>query len=158
MIKVLKKILIIIGIIVLLIIIDLICILNFNKPLFAIKENDNKYVGLLYDTYNCSEYSTSQIKTKGSKFTCAVKSTNHVVKEILDTTKNIDGFICAETLEQFYVDEEYEYFYSCMKGKYIIVKYEDGTEESVEKALQKGTIEISDLDKYNISYYKHSKE
>ena len=157
--KSVKIILITLGIIIFLIIIDLISILNFNKPIFAIKENNQKYIGILYDTYNCPEYSVAQIKLKGTKFTCAtIKNNESKVLEIIDTTKEIDDFVCAEALEQFYEDENYNYFYSCMKGKYIIVKYEDDTTEQVSEALKKGVITIADLDEYNISYYKEPKQ
>jgi len=66
---------VIVGII-LLTIIDLICIFNFNRPLFAIKEFNSDsfnsvYRGLLYDTYNCIEHSVPQIKFKGTKYNCA---------------------------------------------------------------------------------------
>ena len=39
----------------------------------------------------------------------------------------------------------------------MIVKYESGYEETISNALKYGTIEISDLDKYNISYIKQNK-
>ena len=72
----LKKILYVVSIIVILIIIDLVCIFTINRPLFAIKEGNEDsvniiYRGLLYDTYNCHEYSIPQIKTKGTKFSCS---------------------------------------------------------------------------------------
>lgn len=77
--KWLKIILGIIGIIILSILIDLICIFTINKPIFAIKEDNGDsvhliYRGLFFDTYNCHEYSVPQIKAKGTKFTCAVLS------------------------------------------------------------------------------------
>ena len=53
--------------------IDLISIFNFNKPVFAIRDDNlNRYIGLFYDTYDCLEYSVPQIKMKGTKFTCAI--------------------------------------------------------------------------------------
>lgn len=68
--KWLKVILLIIGCVVLAIILDIICIFNFNRPIFAIKESENIYRGLFYDTYNCLEHSVPQIKAKGVKFSC----------------------------------------------------------------------------------------
>lgn len=162
--KILKIILVIINIIVLCIVIDLICIFTIHRPLFAIRtDNDDSiniiYKGIFYNTYNCHEYSIPQIKMKGTKFTCAVgKIDIGKVTEIVDTTKEIKNFACAENLEQFYEDENYDYYYDCMKGKYIIVRYESGYEETVANALKYGTITISDLDKYNIYYIKYEKE
>ena len=69
-----KKTKIIIGItiILLLFVIDLLCVFNINKPLFAIKESEGVYRGLFYDVYNCHEHSVPQIKSKGTKFSCAI--------------------------------------------------------------------------------------
>ena len=61
----------VILVVILLIVIDLISIFTINKPLFAIKDkNGYVYRGLLYDTYNCLEYSVPQIKRKGLKLAC----------------------------------------------------------------------------------------
>ena len=162
--KNLKIVLSIIVLMALFLIIDLICIFTLNRPLFAIRTENNGslnkvYKGLLYDTYNCAEYSTPQIKLKGSKFSCAIDRVDvgKVIK-IVDTTKNKISFACAEVLEQFYEDDENKYYFNCMKGKYIIVKYESGYEETVKNALKYGTITISDLDKYNIEYIIEKKD
>lgn len=153
-----KKAIIFIISILALFLLDLISIFTLNRPLFATKGNFSyQYLGLLYDIHNCPEHLSPQIKIKGNKFTCAKAQTNKDL-EIIDTTKNIKDFACAETLEEFYQDENYTYYYNCIKSKYIIVKYEDGSEETVENALKNGTITIEDLDRYNIDYLKYSKE
>lgn len=74
--KCMKFILFGIGGIILLLLIDLIFIFTINKPLFAIKQNNDDsvnlvYRGLLYDTYICHEYTVPQLKIKGTKFSCA---------------------------------------------------------------------------------------
>lgn len=161
--KILKVILVMFVIIIFSFILDLMCIFTLNRPLFAIKYDNGDsvnliYRGIFYDTYNCYEYSVPQIKMKGSKFNCAISRVDiGKVEKIVDTTKNKLNFTCAEVLESFYVDDEYEYYFNCMKGKYVIVKYESGFEESVSDALKYGTINISDLDKYNIDYIKYEK-
>ena len=156
--KSLKIFLIIIGIIVLGFIIDLIFIFAINRPILAIKDENNVYKGIFYNVYNCAEYAVPQIKSKGTKFACAeIKFQIGKVIEIVDTTKDIENFTCAEALEQFYEDENYRYYYSCIKSKYVIVKYENGYEETVANALKYGTINIEDLDTYNIKYIKEDK-
>lgn len=111
--KCVKIILYIIGIIILIFIIDLICIFAINRPLFAIRtDNDDSiniiYRGLFYDTYNCEKHSTPQIKSKRSKFSCTIDRTYiGEVKEIVDTTKDIKDFSCAEALEEFYENINY---------------------------------------------------
>jgi len=101
--KFIKIFLIIIGIIILSIIIDIVCVFSINRPIFAIKDDCDclysVYRGVFYNTYNCPEYSVPQIKAKGTKFSCAnVINTDEVV-EIVDTTKDIKDFACAEALE-----------------------------------------------------------
>lgn len=68
--KNIKIILTIISIIILCFILDIVCIFTINKPIFAIKK-DNIYKGIFYNTYNCSEYTVPQIKSKKTKFTCS---------------------------------------------------------------------------------------
>ena len=80
--KNIKKLLVLIIIILLsTIVIDLICIFNGNRPIFAVKENvinstNVKYKGLFFDTYNCTIYSSYQIKSKFSKFNCPLANKN----------------------------------------------------------------------------------
>lgn len=157
--KVLKITLIIAVIIIGLLTLDFICIFTINRPLLAVKSStSNKYSGIFYDTYNCAEYAVPQIKSKGTKFTCANNLIiTKKVESIVDKTENLDDFACAEALEQFYEDDDYTYYYSCIKSEYIVVKYTDGTEETVSKALKNKTIKISDLEDYNIKYYKYEK-
>ena len=147
------------GVVALYFLIDFACIFTINRPLFVTRSKQPyTYIGLFYDVYNCPEYPMPQIKAKGTKFFCAVsRSEIGKVVKIVDTTKDIKDFVCAEALEGFYKDENYEYFYSCLKGKYMIVKYESGYEETVENALKYGTITISDLDYYGINYIKYKK-
>ena len=154
--KNIKVFLVVIGIIILSIVIDLVCIFTINRPIFAIKaKTPYTYIGIFYDTYNCPEYSMVQIKSKGTKFSCAnVMVDIGDIVEIVDTTKDIKDFVCAEALEKFYSDDTYAYYWDCIKDKYMIVRYESGFEETISSALKNGTITIYDLDRYGISYIK----
>ena len=148
---------ILIGIIILSIVIDIICILTLNRPLLAIKQKDGyTYYGIFYDTYNCPTYSAPQITSKKTKLSCEDYNEVKVVK-IEDTSKTVQAFTCDEALEGFYEDEEYIYYFECIKSDYVIVYYNSGVEESVKNALKEGKISISDLDSYNISYIKEKK-
>lgn len=161
--KVMKIILILVIGFILCLIIDVWSILTFSKPIFAIKEDNGDsvnivYRGVFYDTYNCMEYSMAMIKAKGSKYACSTGAINKSeVAEIVDRTKEYDAFACGQALQKFYEDDKYIYSWSCIKDSYIVVKYLDGNEETVSSALKKGTIKISDLDEYNIKYYKELK-
>ena len=154
---------IIIGVIVVVIlyfVIDVGSVLMFSKPVFAVKEDNGDsvnlvYRGLFYDVYNCADHSMAMIKSKGTKYACSVGEAK--VVELVDKTKDINDFACAEVMESFYEDDEYIYFWSCLKGSYMVVRYSNGYEEPIGDALKKGTIKISDLDEYDISYYKDRK-
>ena len=144
--KWIKYILGVIGIIVLVMVIDITCIFTIHRPLFAIRSENNGsnnevYHGLFYNTYNCA----------------VGKDDIGKVVEIKDTTSEIKDFTCAEALESFYEDEDYIYYWNCMKDKYMIVKYESGFEETISDALKYGTITIDDFDQNNISYIKYKK-
>lgn len=151
-----KKVLVIIGVIVLLVIIDLFVIYKFNRPLFAIEKENNMYSGILYNTYNCKEFSIPVIKFKTVKYSCA-KDDEKKIKDIVDKTIDMKDFACAEALENFYNDDKYSYYYSCIKSDYIVVIYDDGSEQRVSDALKEGNISIEDLDTYEIKYYRYDK-
>jgi len=153
--KSIKILILIIISFILLIIIDLIAIFTINRPLFAIKK-DNVYKGIIYDVYDCAEYAIPLIKNKDEKFSC-INFELKTVKNIVDESKEIKDFECREVLEGFYQDKTYEYFFSCMKSEYIKVIYSDNSKESVKNALKNNRITITDLDKYNIDYYKYEK-
>ena len=162
--KWIKIILGIVGVIIISFAIDIICIYTINRPLFAIKEDIGDsvnlvYKGLFYNTYYChEEYITPQIKSKSEKFTCSTEMLNiGNVVNIVDYTKNMEDFACAEALESFYEDDNYTYYWNCIKNQYMVVIYESGYEETISDALKYGTITIDDLDTYNINYIKYSK-
>ena len=76
---------------------------------------------------------------------------------LVDKTTEMKDFSCAEALQQFYEDDYYTYSYPCIKSDYIVVKYINGSEETVKDALKNKRSNIEDLDKFNIKYYKNKK-
>ena len=164
--KSLKIILIVVSVLIGFVLLDTLQARIFkNSPIISWKEKlgEKSYVdkGILMDTYYCvkdNDIVTVSWYLKGTKYSCPkVEKDNLEVKEIIDTTKDIKDFVCAEALEEFYRDNNYVYYYNCIKSKYIIVKYTNGYEETVTDALKHGTITIKDLDKYNIGYIKYDK-
>lgn len=83
---------------------------------------------------------------------------DYQIKEIIDTTKEIKNFSCAEALEEFYSDDEYTYYFDCIKSSYVLVRYTNGIQLSVSKSLKYGYITIKDLDKHQIDYIKYAKK
>ncbi len=147
---------IIVGLIVLILVDTLQAKVFNNSPLLKIREyyngGETYYIdkGLLVNHYYCND---SEEKTlfKNSKYDCPYE---FIIKEIVDTSEDIDDFVCADSLEEFYRDDDYVYYYSCTKSKYVLVKYTYGYKETVTEALKEKRITIKDLDDYQIKYYK----
>ncbi|MBR6776998.1 MAG: hypothetical protein IKM27_04545 [Clostridia bacterium] len=58
----------------------------------------------------------------------------------------------------FYEDEEYSYFFGTISSaSRTIVKYSDGTTQTIGEALNTGKITIEDLDRFGIEYGKEPK-
>lgn len=80
------------------------------------------------------------------------------VVNIVDKTKENSEFACSMALEKIFEDGKNEYYLSCIKSKYIIVKYENGYKEDVKSALKNSSIGIDDLDRFNIDYITQEKQ
>ena len=153
-----KYILIAVFSIIILIIIDISQALIFqNSPVLKIREHFNggtlyyKDKGLITYTYNCIGEKRKTV-LKWEKYSCPLKKTTF---EIIDESKNIKDFTCAEALEEIYRDDEYIYFLSCMKSEYIKVNYSPNHfSENITTALKEGKVKISDLDIFKIDYIK----
>lgn len=62
------------------------------------------------------------------------------------------GFVCATALELIYEDDLYSYYFECIKSKYIVVNFTDGTSLNIKEALEKEKISIQELDIFGIEY------
>lgn len=158
--SILKTILIIIGITIGIIILDSVQAFVFdNNPFIKIKEYYNggdlnyKSKGLLVDTINCSNGNKDTV-IKGFSYSCSYNGGNY---KLIDKTKNKLNFICEEVEQKFYEEDNYIYYWECMKDSYMIVKYDDGYEETISEALKQKHIDIQVLDKFEIFYIKEIK-
>ncbi len=150
--------LLVIGVLVAILIIDTAQALIFdNSPLLKTRtyydggDLHYKDKGLFTDTY-CGYNGVKDTVIKGFSYSLTFDDNF----EIIDKTQ--DGTIdCATKIEVFYEDSEYTYSFTCVKSEYVIVKYSGGTEETVKEALNKGRIDIGDLDKFGIFYQKTAK-
>lgn len=153
--KGLKIVLIIIGVIVGIILLDSIQALVFdNNPIIGIQTRNMKKVGILVDTHHCGNGKHDTV-IKGFSYSCNYEGGKYT---LVDETQKINDFTCAEALEGFYEDENYTYYWSCIKNKYMIVKYDDGSKELISEALNNNHIDIQILDKFNIDYIKIEQE
>lgn len=136
----------VIGILVLTIGIDIICIFTINRPIFSQGEDYEThavYRGLFFDTYVCPEFSMPQIKTKGAKYTCAVlevedvkdiNEEHHFKAKVIEVH---DGYIIVEptgseeernSSDKFRIDNKNNAIYK--KGQILAITYIGGINES----------------------------
>ena len=115
--KGLKIFLIFVAVLVAFIVVDTLQAKIFNNsPLLKIREyyngGETSYIdkGLLVNHYYCNNKEEKTL-FKNSKYTCPAEFT---VKEIVDTTKDIKDFTCAEALEEFYRDDNYFITYNTL--------------------------------------------
>ena len=146
-----KKILIVLGIIIGIILLDSIQALAFdNNPIIGIQTKNMKKVGILVETHHCGNGKRDTV-IKGFSYSCSY-SYNGGEYTLVD-----NSYICASTKEEFYRDENYIYYWECIKSYDMLVKYDNGFEETIGEALKQGHINIQDLDKFEISYIKEGK-
>lgn len=149
-----KKIIIIIVTIIVIILLDSVQALIFdNNPIIGIQTRNMKKVGILVDTHHCGNGKHDTV-IKGFSYSCKYNGGNYT---LVDESKKIKDFACAEMLEEFYEDKNYTYYWNCIKNKHMIIKYNDGTKELISEALKNNHIDIQVLDKFNISYIKYEK-
>lgn len=152
--KALKISFVVIGVVIAIVLLDSIQALVFdNNPVIGIQTKNMKKVGILVDTHHCGNGKHDTV-IKGFSYSCSYNGGNYI---LVDETKNKIDFACAEALQSFYQDEQYTYYWSCMKNKYMIVKYDDGSKELISEALKNKHIEISVLDKFDIDYIKEER-
>jgi len=65
------------------------------------------------------------------------------------TAQKLRGF---PTIEKFFEDSGNEYYFSGIYNRYVIVHYEDGSQENIVTALNAGRATIADLDKFEVYY------
>ena len=73
------------------------------------------------------------------------------IVNIIDRTKT-EGLPYDMAEEKFFEDGDNEYYFSGIYSHYVIVHYEDGSQEDVVTALSAGRATIADLDKFEVSY------
>lgn len=87
----------------------------------------------------------------GLFFVKKVEDKKHKI-EILDAT-----YICSESLEKFYEDDDYTYYFPCVKSSSVYVKFEDGTKVLVVDALNDKKVTIKELIDADLEIIKKKK-
>lgn len=83
--------------------------------------------------------------------TTFIEQPNYHIENIVDRTKS-EGLLYDMAEEKFFEDRDSEYYFSVIYSHYVIVHYEDGSQEDVVTALNAGRATIADLDKFEVSY------
>jgi len=73
------------------------------------------------------------------------------IVNIVDRTKT-EGQPYDMAEEKFFEDGNNEYYFSGIYSHYVIVHYEDGSQEDIVIALNAGRATIADLDKFEVDY------
>ncbi|MDD4608484.1 MAG: hypothetical protein PHD10_05095 [Bacilli bacterium] len=76
---------------------------------------------------------------------------NNSIK-IIDNTEN-----CAESLEQFYEDEHYVYYFPCIQSETVYVKIYNEPKILIKDALKSNKITIDQLEGAGLKFYKEAK-
>lgn len=72
--------------------------------------------------------------------------------EIIDAT-----YMCNNSLEKFYEDDKYTYFFPCVKSSSVYVKFNNGNKILVVDALEEKKVTIDELIDAGLKIYKKEK-
>lgn len=120
------------------------------KPTLSYKVLNPKKAKKIYN--DICNYVSDDNKTATSEL-----NNNSTSFSITDRTET-EQIPCSQAFEEFYRDGKFIYEFSCVKSEYVEVHYSDGTKENIRDALKNGNILITDLDDFNIEYFKKNIE
>ena len=72
--------------------------------------------------------------------------------EIIDAT-----YICDTSVEKFYEDKNYVYYFPCIKSSSVFVKFKNGNKMLVVDALNQELVNIDELLNAGLEVYKEKK-
>lgn len=85
-------------------------------------------------------------------------TTNNIIIKNKSNLKIIDAtYMCSQTLEDFYEDDEYIYSFPCVKSQSVYVKFENGNKMLVVDALESEKVTIDELIKAGLEVEKREK-
>ena len=66
--------------------------------------------------------------------------------------------MCAQAIDYFYEDDNYKYYFTCIKSNSIYIKVENSNVEySLKDALTEGIVNIRQLELNGLKFFKESK-
>ena len=125
-----------------------------NAPIIGLQTKGMKKEGLFVNTYYCNPDEKYTV-LKGVKLSCPYKEQEFT---FVDKTKEDENFVCDTALQNFFEDENYVYYWDCVKDEYMIVRYENGKEMTISESLKNHQFGIEKLDEAGIQYIKNEKQ
>lgn len=103
-----------------------------------------------------------QLQEKGLKFSKKAKKINEISATTGFTIIDNSG-MCAQSLEKFYEDENYEYYFSCIKSHSVLISFDKSSEKGemqvpVKEALTKKYVTIGQLQEKGLKFYTKDKK
>jgi hypothetical protein len=138
-------------------------VINFKSPIFAwdIKSNranEKQYKGLGYKIniyyFENGDTEKTEMSVFGKVIARSITNTNSDDFTIVDETQ-----VCAQALELMHEDDEYKYYFECIKSETVFIVFADGSRLSVRDAMlvsSKNWIVLI-IEKYPELFYKEAK-
>ncbi len=130
----------------------------------TVSDDGNKATENENDTSEFTEESKADVNSKDTTSQIVEDISEEVSEEVSKDNLEQLTFIIEERFElgdvvldleeEIYRDDEWIYKLSDSRSQYIIVVYSDGTEQGIKEALAEGKVSITDLDRFNIYYFK----
>ena len=80
------------------------------------------------------------------------------IPKITIIDKSNPNELCAQAIDYFYEDDNYKYYFTCIKSNSIYIKVENSNVEySLRDALTEGIVNIRQLELNGLKFFKESK-
>lgn len=136
----------VLAILILVIIVDLMWITIFKRPIFAVKEDNGDsvnmiYKGVFYDTYMCHEYTKPKIHLKGTKLTCTPKLSTYKIEDKNFIIEESNSLVNKKTFAFTYNDIDYYY----ENTEFKIYIEENSNRYDLKTALENNLIKFNNI-------------
>lgn len=135
------------------------CPVSFNQkdPHSQVENNSNTSSPSKENTPSSSSSSTPNSQSKEPSISSSSRNNNsNQTKKITIIDKSDPNASCASAIEYYYEDNEYKYYFTCIKSPSIYVKIND-KEYNIKYALNNHIVTIKELESSGFKPLKESK-
>ena len=130
---------------------------NQKDPHSQVENNSNTSSPSKENTPSSSSSSTSNSQSKEPSISSSSRNNNsNKTKKITIIDKSDPDASCASAIEYYYEDNEYKYYFTCIKSPSIYVKIND-KEYNIKYALNNHIVTIKELESSGFKPLKESK-